>query len=176
MVRLNFAVNLDRSDHGLFATFSVKDNGPGIPPLEQARIFERFYQVKSNGRMKAEGTGVGLYLVKKLTELHHGTIELKSKVNAGSEFIISLPMDRDAYTEEEMFTHMDVLPPWEWHAVRKWDVLRRGDASLRSGEAVMEERPYILIVEDNEDLNAFIAANLSKTLPYPQCIQRKRRA
>lgn len=160
--RINFTVNLDRSDRGLFATFSVKDNGPGIPPLEQDRIFERFYQVKSAGRMKAEGTGVGLYLVKKLTELHHGTIELKSKVKAGSEFIISLPMDRDAYSEEEMFTHIDVLPPEE-------EMLPENGLYPEDGlhpvpeKSIADKRPYILIVEDNKDLNAFIADNLSKS-------------
>jgi len=159
---VEFAVKMDRSDSGLMATFSVRDNGPGIPTHEQDRIFERFYQVKGSGRMKAEGTGVGLYLVNKLTELHHGTIELKSKIKAGSEFIISLPMDRDAYTEEEMFTHIDVLPPGN-DMLSENGMFSEEDMLPESGRAVIDERPHILIVEDNEDLNAFLAANLSLT-------------
>lgn len=77
------------------------DNGIGIPEEEQEYIFGRFYQVKGHNQM-AKGTGIGLNLVHSLVELHHGNISLKSGGNGmGTEFVVTLPIDKDAYLPEE---------------------------------------------------------------------------
>lgn len=70
----------------------VKDTGIGIPKDKLSLIFERFVQVDKSLSRKREGSGIGLSLVKSLTELHGGQIQLKSEVGKGSEFIISLPV------------------------------------------------------------------------------------
>lgn len=71
---------------------SVKDTGIGIPEEMKERIFDRFTQVDSSLRRRAEGSGIGLSLVKAIVELHNGTINLISKLGSGSEFIIELPV------------------------------------------------------------------------------------
>ncbi|GFZ32049.1 hypothetical protein CSC2_25750 [Clostridium zeae] len=71
---------------------SVKDNGIGIPKEMQDKIFDRFVQVDSTLRRRAEGSGIGLSLVKSLVELHEGRISVKSELGKGSEFIIELPI------------------------------------------------------------------------------------
>ena len=76
----------------------VIDTGIGIPLEKQEKIFERFYQVE-NGR---EGSGIGLSLVQRLVELHHGRIILQSEVGKGSTFTIYLPQDESVYTQEEL--------------------------------------------------------------------------
>lgn len=71
---------------------SVRDEGIGIPKDEQKNIFNRFVQSTKNKRNEYCGSGIGLDLVRYLTEAHNGTIELKSEEGKGSEFIIKLPI------------------------------------------------------------------------------------
>jgi signal transduction histidine kinase/DNA-binding response OmpR family regulator len=71
----------------------VRDNGPGIPPAEQQRIFEAFYRLRESGK-KTEGTGLGLAITHRLVELHGGELTLDSEVGNGSCFYFSLPVAR----------------------------------------------------------------------------------
>lgn len=70
---------------------TIKDDGIGIPTEIQPRIFERFVQADKSTSRNREGSGIGLSLVKSLVELHNGSINLKSELGAGTEFIIELP-------------------------------------------------------------------------------------
>jgi PAS domain S-box-containing protein len=70
----------------------VEDNGPGIPPEAQARLFERFYRVK-NTEEKVSGTGLGLAIVKSVAEKHAGRVFVESEPNQGSIFGIVLPVN-----------------------------------------------------------------------------------
>jgi signal transduction histidine kinase len=71
---------------------SVKDTGPGIPPEEKEKIFEKFYQAAEVGRPKPKGTGLGLAISKALVELHGGRIWVESELNRGSNFSFTLPV------------------------------------------------------------------------------------
>lgn len=70
---------------------SVKDNGIGIPKESLEYIFERFYRVDKSRCRNTGGTGVGLTICKSIIDLHGGNIEVKSELNVGSEFIITIP-------------------------------------------------------------------------------------
>ena len=70
---------------------TVKDTGPGIAKEDQAAIFEEFHQLKPAGSAKQEGTGLGMSLARRFTELHGGRIWVESEVGAGSAFTLSLP-------------------------------------------------------------------------------------
>jgi len=74
-----------------FIQFSVKDTGIGIPEEKLKTIFERFEQADSATTRKYGGTGLGLSIVKQLITLQNGKIEVKSTINAGSEFIATIP-------------------------------------------------------------------------------------
>ncbi len=71
---------------------AVHDTGIGIPPAEQARIFEAFQQVRGPGTGPQEGTGLGLALVKRFVELHGGRVGVESAVGVGSTFTVTLPL------------------------------------------------------------------------------------
>ena len=71
--------------------FSVTDTGVGIAPEDQQTIFEEFKQVGKDYDKKAEGTGLGLALTKRLVELHGGRIAVESTVGKGSRFTFTLP-------------------------------------------------------------------------------------
>jgi two-component system NtrC family sensor kinase len=70
-----------------FLEITVSDNGPGIPAIHRAAIFDPFYTTKSGG------TGLGLAIVKKIIELHHGQIEVSSKADRYTSFKILLPYE-----------------------------------------------------------------------------------
>lgn len=73
---------------------SFKDNGYGIPQEDLPFIFERFYRAdKSRNRMTG-GAGIGLTIAKAIVDAHHGSINVKSIVNEGSEFVVSLPVEK----------------------------------------------------------------------------------
>jgi len=70
---------------------SVGDNGPGIPGEELENIFQKFFQVEDSFTGQIEGWGLGLALVKKVTELHGGRAMAKSQLQKGSAFTLVLP-------------------------------------------------------------------------------------
>jgi signal transduction histidine kinase len=76
------------------ARFWVRDTGPGIPPEEQDRIFERFVRA-SNGR-RSEGAGLGLAIVRAIATAHEGRVEVVSRAGRGSTFTIVVPTDQPA--------------------------------------------------------------------------------
>ncbi len=72
-------------------TLEVEDRGIGIPPDHVGRIFEKFYMVDGSLTRGAGGTGVGLYLVREIVRLHHGTVAVESRPGQGSTFRVCLP-------------------------------------------------------------------------------------
>lgn len=70
---------------------SVKDNGIGISLEDQEKIFNRFYQCSNKTENESIGSGIGLDLTNYLVKAHNGTIDIKSKENEGSEFIVTIP-------------------------------------------------------------------------------------
>jgi signal transduction histidine kinase/DNA-binding response OmpR family regulator len=91
----------------------VRDNGPGIPPEEQKRIFEAFYRLRESGK-KTEGTGLGLAITHRLVELHGGELSLESQVGQGSCFHFSLPAAvtvRDSLSRKTRLATRSAGPP-----------------------------------------------------------------
>jgi len=93
-------VTLNENRKSNFVQIKVTDTGIGIPKDKQELIFERFGQVDSNLSRQAEGTGIGLSLVKLLVNILGGTIELESELGIGSTFIITLPVKKEAVDDE----------------------------------------------------------------------------
>ncbi|MCD6285710.1 MAG: histidine kinase, partial [Anaerolineae bacterium] len=74
------------------ATIHVTDNGIGISPADQERLFETFYRIKRRETGHIQGTGLGLALVKSIVERHGGRVWVDSALNRGSTFFIQLPL------------------------------------------------------------------------------------
>jgi PAS domain S-box-containing protein len=70
---------------------AIKDYGIGIDPVNQERIFERFFRVEGRNEQTYPGFGIGLFIAKEIIERHQGTISVKSEKGKGSEFTILLP-------------------------------------------------------------------------------------
>ncbi len=75
---------------------SVKDNGIGISEENKKKIFDKFYRISSGDIHDVKGYGLGLNYVKRIIKFHKGKINVKSSIGHGSEFIISLPLEKNA--------------------------------------------------------------------------------
>jgi K+-sensing histidine kinase KdpD len=69
----------------------VMDKGIGIPENEKSKVAGQFYRVGSEETRETKGTGLGLYIVDKITKAHHGFMEIQNNIPKGSKFIITLP-------------------------------------------------------------------------------------
>lgn len=87
--RRRVTVEMVRSETSI--TTRVSDSGIGIPPEQLPRVFERFYRTQE-GKQAAAGTGLGLYVSRRLVELHGGTIHAESTPGEGSTFTFTLPV------------------------------------------------------------------------------------
>jgi two-component system sensor histidine kinase SenX3 len=70
-------------------TVEVRDNGRGIAPANQVRLFQKYSRVANSAAV--EGSGLGLYIVRRIAELHGGTVGVFSDLGKGSTFTLSLP-------------------------------------------------------------------------------------
>ncbi len=131
----------------------VADNGDGVSPDEQGKIFSAFYQAKDN----KPGTGIGLSIVKNLVDAHHGTVEVKSEVGKGATFIVTLPIHQQdvAVGEEE-----PALDSINEQVVDAEDIAEEENASeKKEAKKAASKLPTMLVVEDDEDMRNFIASN-----------------
>lgn len=85
-------VSLDTRDQEV--VIRVSDNGIGIAPGDQVRLFEKFYRIKRRETGNIQGTGLGLALVKSIVERHGGRVGVESVINKGSTFYIELPLPK----------------------------------------------------------------------------------
>lgn len=72
-------------------TLAVADAGPGIPPEEHLRIFERFYRLGDELRRETQGTGIGLSIVEHIAQAHGGRVKVESAPGAGARFTLVIP-------------------------------------------------------------------------------------
>jgi two-component system phosphate regulon sensor histidine kinase PhoR len=86
------AVRLSTTQRDGAFTITVADSGPGIPPEDVSRVFERFYRVDKS-RARPGGTGLGLAIVKHLVELHGGKATAANRIEGGAVFTVTLPVE-----------------------------------------------------------------------------------
>ncbi|MCB0638171.1 MAG: helix-turn-helix domain-containing protein, partial [Lewinella sp.] len=127
----------------------VRDNGLGIPAAELPHIFDRFYRGRREVLEAAEGTGIGLALVKEWVDLMDGELLVKSKEGKGSTFIVRLPIRREA----PINTAPAVAMPLEMGALEED---RFEEPEMGHGDAL----PTLLLVEDNADVLNFLQSSL----------------
>jgi signal transduction histidine kinase len=144
---------------GSLARITVHDSGPGVPPEVRKRIFEPFRQGDGGTARRHGGTGLGLAIVAELVELHGGTVRVEDSPLGGAAFVVELPLRapegvavEDA--DEDSRPGGEYLPPPPPAAERPAE-----DEAEASGADA--GRPLVLVVEDNPEMNRFIAETLS---------------
>lgn len=113
----------------------VSDDGIGISDIDQSLVFQRMFRAPSTSKLK-EGTGLGLYLIKKYLELMKGNISLYSKEGQGTSFVVTLPISDKAMQSHKEESVSD------------------------------SNKPKVLIVEDNIQISNFIIEMIKKDYTY----------
>jgi PAS domain S-box-containing protein len=146
---------------------TVKDTGLGIAESDQEKIFERFYRVNNSDGRSQEGTGIGLSLVKELVSLHHGQIKLKTQLNHGSEFTVTIPVNAlSNVSEKTPRAETSHLRKAFAEEVAKWNGSSDGQ-SIQDGFAnngkftATGNKPKVLLADDNADMVEYIDRLLS---------------
>lgn len=146
---------------GEYAGILVEDNGIGIKPEELDRVFDSFYQTEQGRKTSQAGTGIGLSIVKKMVELHHGKINVFSELNKGTRFEVLLPVGSAHLKETEKKLRIpDPLLTGSEQITAKSPDTTGGDISQRSNRK-RTTTPRILVVEDNSELRNYLMLVLS---------------
>ena len=140
------------------ATIVVSDTGIGISKDKMKHLYNRFLDGDYR-QMNTIGTGIGLSLVNDLVKLHHGTIQCNSEEGKGTAFTITLPINKDRYSEEEILKE-------EKSKGRKLEEEILIDSSpteekLNNEEETRQKEYTILLVEDNQELLLLMSSLLS---------------
>lgn len=133
--------------------FKIADNGIGIPAERLPYIFDRFFQGEASATRSYEGTGIGLALVRELTELQGGTIQVESSPDSGTCFTVELTLDR---------AEPGAIPGLK-QSEGALDTAWIPQAPKPAGKRSLNHlaiRTTVLIVEDNPELRHFLAQSL----------------
>jgi signal transduction histidine kinase len=153
-------------------TLEVRDTGIGISQEDLGHVFGRFWQGNNSSTRQFQGVGIGLALVKELTEEMGGRVSAESEVSRGSTFRVTIPA---AITDksEQAKANIPQVPleqngsgdDWLIALYRRADLFIEIATSDQSGTLMRSperQRPLILIGEDEQDMAAFVAAQLKE--------------
>lgn len=149
------SVGIENTSDDKNVNIYVRDSGIGIPPGEQERIFDPFFQATNNLK---PSSGMGLYLTRQFAELHKGSISLKSK--RGTEFCISLPKGKEHFKDIPLNQDIPIRNERVGEIVTdKFDPMKE---ELKEFPVNQENDLSILIIEDNLDLATLLQKNFYK--------------
>lgn len=154
------AIRVTVSSDAANLSVSVKDQGIGVEPQKLPHLFKRFETLVQDNILQPS-SGIGLSLVKELVELHLGEITVESEVGVGSNFTISLPMEKTAYDgiDYKEFILGDSAPPLV-------QIPETEQETTTDGEDVLK----VLVVEDNNELRLFLKNILTDTYKVVEAV------
>lgn len=138
----------------------VIDNGISIPHEDLNKIFERFYQLEYRSSGLTLGTGIGLALTKEIVAAHHGKITVESTQNEGSVFTIALKLGTSHFAEEQINYQEEGVDANQFYVPDYEDEIL---PTIEEEPAADDERPLVLLADDNEALLEVLVESLS---PY----------
>ncbi|MCB0569239.1 MAG: response regulator [Phaeodactylibacter sp.] len=150
------SVRAQLTEDGRSMEVSVRDTGVGISAEELPRIFDRFYQGKESlGDSRHSGTGIGLALCQNIVSRHKGLITAQSQKGLGSSFTIQLPLGENHLPEDEKFHDFKKTEDPDHYRLSLVEPLME-PARAEGPQPGVKNRPLLLIVEDNDDIRAYL--------------------
>lgn len=141
----------------------VSDTGVGISEPSLEAIFNRFYRIEDSEHDRHIGSGIGLALVKNLTMIHKGTVIVYSERSKGTDFIVRIPVGRNDYTAEEIYSEEQVnsiIPFSDIHS----SIVNEYDMTASEIKETVDDKVQVetlLIVEDNDEIRKLIRDELT---------------
>lgn len=149
-----------RDGDQIYLTIEVRDSGIGIAPEETDNIFKKYYQTKRGYNTDSHGWGIGLATVRKLVEMHRGSIEVESKVGEGSVFRVRLLVTPGAFDPKSYISSASESNPLPSY---RSTVTEGMQPPAVPEYAKTDNRISILLVEDNPELLAFLSETFSRS-------------
>ena len=137
-----------------FFEIIISDEGVGIPEEKLSLMFQRYISL-DNENINLTGTGIGMALSNEIVKVHHGELNVESKLNEGSRFIIRLPVGNHLYTPEEIVSEEIAFQPVE-HEQYELPVLNQAPMETDAGDCAKKEKPTLLLVEDHYDVRQYV--------------------
>jgi len=132
------------------AMFEVKDTGIGISEEDQSKLFQPFTQLDSSINRQYAGTGLGLTLVKRFIELHHGNIRVESEVGKGTTFTFELPLKGAVKEKAPLISNVELQPGSD-------KIVSKMTEPVNSAG----DEPLVLIVEDDDNSRELLEGTLA---------------
>lgn len=147
-------IEMNISTENEHCIISVKDDGIGMKTKDLDKIFNRFFQIETANTVQMVGSGIGLSFSKKIVELHHGDITVKSKPKKGTEFIVKLATSSSVYKGEinESFKKTD--------DIKAYDTSKVETPSENLG--IGHKKVSVLIIDDNPEILNYLNDILSQ--------------
>lgn len=142
----------------------VEDSGVGIVEEYVDKIFDRFFEVPIHKKPQEnynKGTGIGLSIAKNIVKLHKGTIEVNNKPSDGVIFKVSLPLGKTHLQENEILKDFKISDDISQYESQIDEIQVNLDEKI-DDLVIDENKPAILVVEDNKPLRSFIKNLLNK--------------
>lgn len=143
----------------------VADSGPGIAPEHRETVFERFRQLDGGATRTLAGTGLGLSIVRDVIRLHGGVIRASQAPEGGALFAVTLPLRAPSGVAVSTGEHVElhVAADELGESIRPAATVQVGQVGHDQGASDDDsaDRPLVLVVEDNVDLNGMLADALS---------------
>lgn len=144
----------------IYLNIEVRDTGIGIAPEELDKIFQKYYQTRKSYDASNQGWGIGLATVKKLVEIHGGSIEVESTPGQGSVFRVSLLATPDAFPRDAYMDSAANLNPVPSY---RSSVIDGSQPAVMPEYARPDDRTTILLVEDNPELLTFLSDTFGRS-------------
>ncbi len=168
-------IRVELRAHGDRVDLRVVDTGVGIPESDLPRMFERFHRVRHARARTHEGTGIGLALVQELARLHGGDVSVSSREGEGTTFTVSirtgtshLPPDRVSPATQPALASAAAIPyveeafRWLPSANDPSPSLPDPAAAHAAADGAGEQRPRVLVVDDNADMRDYVGRILGQ--------------
>ncbi|GAB2560578.1 ATP-binding protein [Spirosoma areae] len=157
------SVSITREQAGdeAWVKLSIQDTGIGIPAAKLPYVYDRFYQVDVSDTREQGGTGIGLALTRELVELHGGTIHMASQEGIGTMVTVRLPIEQEfagLTTEPDPSLAAPSLAASDPLADQLPEPAEGYSARHHAADV-----PLVLLIEDNDDVRAFIRMSMGET-------------
>ncbi len=153
----NILVNTGATE---FVETRIRNSGKGIPQEEYEKIFDPFYQMAENTGETYAGTGIGLSLVKGITELHHGIVSVDSIPGESTTFRVILPAGKDHLSPDEI--QSDYIPSENIINYHILDESYEQEISVSAPIVQSKHKYTILLIDDNADIRDYLRSRLIK--------------